>query len=52
MDGNKYAEHIRKINLLSQEEQRYLYGECDRWVLNNFKNGLEIVAIMEKDNYE
>lgn len=51
MDGNKYAEHIRKINSLSQEQQRYLYGECDRWCLDNFENGLEIVAIMEKDNH-
>ena len=44
--------HIRKINLLPQEEQRYLYGECDRWCLENFEYGLEIVAIMERDNHE
>ena len=52
MDGNEYAEYIRKINLLPQEEQRYLYGECDRWCLENFEYGLEIVAIMERDNHE
>lgn len=43
---------IEKINQLSEEEQRYLYGECDKWCIDNFENGLEIVVIMEIDNHE
>lgn len=52
MNGNELTEHIRKINLLPEKEQRYLYGECDKWCLENFEDGLEIVAIMEKNNHE
>lgn len=46
------AEHIRKINSLPKEKQRYLYGECDRWCLDNYEDGLKIVAILERDNHE
>lgn len=52
MSKEEIVEHIQKINRLSDEDQRYLYGECDRWCLDNFEDGLQIVAIMEKDNYE
>ena len=52
MNKEKIADHIQKINQLSEEEQRYLYGECDKWCLDNFKEGLQIVAIMERDNHE
>lgn len=45
-------EQIHKINQLSDEEQRYLYGECDKWCLENFEEGLQIVVIMERDNHE
>lgn len=30
----------------------YLYDGCDKWCLANFKEGLQIVAIMEEDNHE
>lgn len=43
---------IKRINELSEEDQRYLYGECDKWCLENFEEGLDIVAIMESDNHE
>lgn len=52
MNKEKIADHIQIINQLSEEEQRYLYGECDKWCLDNFKEGLQIVAIMERDNHE
>jgi len=52
MSKEKIAEQIQQINLLSEEEQRYLYGECDKWCIENFEDGLEIVAIMESDNHE
>lgn len=52
MCKEEIAEQIRKINQLPDKEQRYLYGECDRWCLDNFEKGLQIVAIMEKDNHE
>ena len=52
IDKELLAEDIRHINELKEELQRYLYGECDCWVLNNFENGLEIVAIMERYNHE
>ena len=46
------AVQIEKINQLPEEDQRYLYGECDKWCLENFEAGLRIVAIMERDNHE
>lgn len=52
MSKEEIAEQIQQINLLSEEEQRYLYGECDKWCIENFEDGLEIVAIMESDNRE
>ncbi len=52
MSKEEIAEQIQKINRLPDEDQRYLYGECDRWCLDNFEEGLQIVAIMEKDNHE
>lgn len=52
MNKEKITDHIQKINQLSEEEQRYLYGECDKWCLDNFEDGLQIVAIMERDNHE
>lgn len=52
LDKDKLLVHIQRINKLSDEDQRYLYGECDRWCLENFKDGLQIVAIMERDNHE
>lgn len=52
MSKEEIAEQIQQINLLSEEEQRYLYGECDKWCIENFEDGLEIVAIMESDNHE
>ena len=52
MRNEEIAEQIQQINLLSEEEQRYLYGECDKWCIENFEDGLEIVAIMESDNHE
>ena len=52
MSKEEIAEQIQKINQLPDEDQRYLYGECDRWCLDNFEEGLQIVAIMEKDNHE
>lgn len=51
-DKDLLAEEICKINKISEEDQRYLYGECDRWVLDNFERGLEIVAIMVTENHE
>lgn len=52
MSKEEIVEQIQKINRLSDEDQRYLYGECDKWCLENFEKGLQIVAIMEKDNHE
>lgn len=52
MSKEEIVKQIQKINRLSDEDQRYLYGECDKWCLNNFEEGLQIVAIMEKDNHE
>lgn len=52
MSKEKNVEQIQKINQLSDDEQRYLYGECDKWYLENFEEGLQIVAIMERDNHE
>ena len=52
MDKNKIANAISKISELSDEQQKYLYGQCDRWVKENFKDGLEIVAIMESAKHE
>ena len=52
MSKEEIVEQIQKINRLPDEDQRYLYGECDRRCLNNFEEGLQIVAIMEKDNHE
>lgn len=46
------AKDISAIRKMSEEDQRYLYGECDRWVLDNFELGLEIVAIMIPDQHE
>lgn len=43
---NLLAEDIYKINKMDEEDQKYLYGCCDDWVLKNFKVGLEIVVIM------
>lgn len=51
-DNDLLAEEIRKINKMSEDDKRYLYGECDRWVLDNFEIGLEIVAIMISDRHE
>lgn len=52
MSKEEIVEQIQKINQLSDEDQRYLYGECDKWCLDNFEEGLQIVAIMERDNHE
>ncbi|MBC5744672.1 hypothetical protein FMM74_014070 [Lachnospiraceae bacterium MD308] len=52
MSKEEVAEQMQRINQLSEEEQRYLYGECDKWCLDTFIEGLQIVAIMEKDNHE
>lgn len=52
MSKEEIVEQIQEINRLPDEDQRYLYGECDRWCLNNFEEGLQIVAIMENDNHE
>lgn len=52
IDKNVIVEQIQRINQLSEEEQRYLYGECDKWCLENFEDGLQIVAIMERNNHE
>lgn len=52
IDKQLLAEDINVINAMDEESQRYLYGECDRWILNNFRNGLDIVAIMERNNHE
>lgn len=46
------ANDISAIRKMSEEDQRYLYGECDRWVLDNFEIGLEIIAIMKSDKHE
>lgn len=45
---------MKKINQLTQEEQRYLYGYSDNWVMNNFKDdmNMEIVVIMQRDKHE
>lgn len=45
------AKDISAIRKMSEEDQRYLYGECDRWVLDNFEIGLEIVAIIIPDKH-
>lgn len=29
-----------------------MYGECDKWCLENFEEGLQIVVIMEMDNHQ
>lgn len=52
MELNELTVHIKHINQLSKEDQRYLYGECDKWCLNNFEEGMQIVAIMERNNHE
>lgn len=52
IDKEQLAAQIERINQLSKEEQRYLYGECDKWCLKNFEDGLQIIVIMEKDNHE
>ena len=52
MSKEEIVEQIQKINQLSDEDKRYLYGECDSWCLDNFEDGLQIVAIMERDNHE
>ena len=52
MNKEEIVKQIQRINQLSDEDQRYLYGECDKWCLENFEDGLEIVAIMERDNHE
>lgn len=52
INKDELVAHIQKINKLSDNDQRYLYGECDKWCLENFEDGLEIVVIMERDNHE
>lgn len=52
INKEELATQIIRINQLSEEDQRYLYGECDKWCLENFEAGLQIVAIMESDNHE
>lgn len=52
INKEEFVSQIKRINQLSEENQRYLYGECDKWCLENFGNGLQIVAIMENDNHE
>lgn len=52
MSNEEITEQIREINTLPEEKQRHLYGECDKWCIENFEDGLEIVAIMESDNHE
>lgn len=52
MSKEEITEQIQQINSLSEEEQRYLYGECDKWCIENFEDGLQIVVIMESDNHE
>lgn len=52
MGKEEIVEQIQKINQLSDEDKRYLYGECDRWCLDNFEEGLQIVSIMGKNNHE
>lgn len=52
MSKEEIVVQMQKINQLSDEDQRYLYGECDRWCMDNFEEGLQIVAILEKDNHE
>lgn len=52
MSKEDMIEQMQRIDQLSDDNQRYLYGECDRWCLENFENGLQIVAIMEKNNHE
>lgn len=51
-DKKKWLDTLNEINSLPKERQKYLYGECDYWVRDNYKDGLEIVAIMQKDNHE
>lgn len=52
MVKKEIVNQIQRINHLSDDDLKYLYGECDKWCLDNFKDGLQIVAIMEKDNHE
>lgn len=52
MDKEKITNAITEISNLSDEQQKYLYGRCESWVKENFKDGLEIVSIMESDKHE
>lgn len=52
MNRTVLSEHIQLINQLPEDDKRYLYGECDRWCLDNFEDGMRIIAIMESDNHE
>ena len=40
MSKEEIVVQMQKINQLSDEDQRYLYGECDRWCMDNFEEGL------------
>ena len=46
------SENPNSISELSPEEEKYLYGNCDKWVKEHFSDGLEIVAIMMENNHE
>lgn len=52
MSERDIIKQIQRIEQLPENDQRYLYGECDKWCLENFEEDLQIVAIMERDNYE
>lgn len=52
MSKKEIIEQAKRIGQLTDEDQRYLYVECDKWCLENFEEGLQIVDIMEKDNHE
>ena len=43
---------IAKINKMPDYLQKFLYGECDKWCVQNFKPGFEIVAIMVENSHE
>lgn len=44
------CEDIAEIDKLPEEKQQFLYGLCDKWVIDNYIPSLEIVAIMLEDH--
>lgn len=41
---------FKMIEECSEDEKRYLYGECDCWIKENFEPGYTIVALVDCDN--